>query len=269
MAGLQDESLAAIVQKHTGPRPGDAAAKAVKQRVDEAAGIAVLVDDRQVDRIRMTRQHDVARWHDRPLRIDGGDQIPRIVLRQEGLDRDVGKLRIADEKRAGAIGLPACLDFVMDAIRRERTARANLHQFRHVEQQQSNHALPVGWAFRDGITAELGRDRRDVVALRLGKILQRVQPAEPLQPIDHVLGHRPFVKRFATAFGNRLERRCQFRKPVHGADARCLAVDQIGCAAVFVAGQRLDIVLPGRMNHRRHWKTVFGEIDGRRQHVGQ
>ena len=53
---LDAEAVAAVLQHHAGIRGQDAGAEALEQRVDEAAGIAVAIDDAEIGRVLVHRQ---------------------------------------------------------------------------------------------------------------------------------------------------------------------------------------------------------------------
>ena len=117
-APLNPEAETAVVQHHAGLLRQDAAAERLEQRVDEAACVAVLVDDAQIDGVAVRRQDQLARCRQVTHRRDIGDQRPlrrEIVRAEKFLHRNVDRTRIGNERVAVAVCQPRRLDMPVSA----------------------------------------------------------------------------------------------------------------------------------------------------------
>ena len=120
MSAFQPEAEAAVLQHDAGFVRQDAAAEVLEQRVDEAAGVAILVDDAEIDGILVRGQDQLAGGWKLLHRRGIGDQgaLGREVFRAEQfLDRNIDRAWICQESITIAIGQTRGLDMPMGADR--------------------------------------------------------------------------------------------------------------------------------------------------------
>ena len=94
-----------------------------------------------------------------------------------------------------------------------------------------------------------------------GEILQRVQPADAAQRLDHVVGDLAGVERVAAVPGDRAQRLAEFRLMDHVAGHRRLAVRQQIALGVGAVLQLLELVLPVEGDARRDDIAFLGGLD--------
>lgn len=80
MATLQREALTAIVQDDAGFRRYETGAEAVEDRIDEAHGITVFIDNRDVDGVAMKRHLEIRKVGEGARQIDPGRQVAGEVF---------------------------------------------------------------------------------------------------------------------------------------------------------------------------------------------
>ena len=97
------------------------------------------------------------------------------------------------------------------------------------------------------------------------EIVQRVQPTDPTQGLDHVLGDRALVKRVTAVFRDCPQRVSKLRLPDDVADCRWFAVRQQVALGVGALLQFLELVLPVEGDARRHDVARFRGLDRRLQ----
>ena len=116
MSRLHNETLATVLQVHTAFRRQDSRTEIVKHRIDETAGIAVLVDHGDVHGAFMCRQRTFRKVCQGAVRIDLRTNGVGMLCREHGVHRNIAKRRIADIEPAVAIGKFASLDFMVHAF---------------------------------------------------------------------------------------------------------------------------------------------------------
>ena len=139
MAALDPEAEAAVLQHHARLLRQDGRAEPLEQRVDEAARVAVLVDDAEVDRVAMRRQHRLAGGRQRrssPCRRRSACAARQILRAQQLLHRHIDLRRVGNERVAVAIGEARSLDMAMIAQRAERTIGCGRQAAEHAEDHQ-------------------------------------------------------------------------------------------------------------------------------------
>ena len=116
MAGFEREAEPAIVQHHARCRRQDGAAEGLEERVDEGAGIAVPVHDREIDRVLVPGPAGRRQRGQGPVFADRAAERGGIVLREQHIQRHIGVGRVGDEGVAVAVGEPGRLDEPVHAV---------------------------------------------------------------------------------------------------------------------------------------------------------
>jgi hypothetical protein len=172
--GLDDEALAAVLQNHPAARSDQPAAEGVEQRIDEADRRALAVDDAEIDRVLVDGCPGRRQLGHGAIRPDRRAQLGGVGLGQQPVDRHLGLGRIGDEAVAVLIGQPRRLDLQMQTPGRQRLVPGEVEARQHVERDERGQPLAVGRAFVDPVTAVVGTDRGDILALGRGEVLERV-----------------------------------------------------------------------------------------------
>lgn len=122
MTGFNREALAAIVQYNARTWRHEARAETVEDRIDEAHGIAVTVDDRDIDGVAMKRHFERRQVGQRFLQVDHRREPVGQRIRQQLIDWYFRLVRIGDPGVTGGIRQACCLDLDMQPVRRLRVA---------------------------------------------------------------------------------------------------------------------------------------------------
>jgi len=115
--------------------------------------IAVLIDNRDVDRIAVQRHLEVRQVGQGMTKIDHLGQAFREVVREQFRHRHVRLGGIGNPGIACRIGKPRRLDFQMQPIRRARRM-ARVEMGENVEDEKGDDPLAVRWALMDHVIAE-------------------------------------------------------------------------------------------------------------------
>ena len=121
---------------------------------------------------------------------------------------------------------------------RQVEARQDVQHHQHGDARAVRRALP------DVVALVQGADRRGGLGGVRLKIVQRVQPADAAQGLDHVLGDGALVERVAAVLGDRAQRLAEFGLMDHVAGHRRLAVRQQIALGVDALLQLVELVLP-------------------------
>ena len=128
MAALEGEAQSSILHEHAGAFADNAAAEVLIERVDEAAGVTVAVDDRERDGVAIRDQRALAwgrQFAKRALVVDEPRESSEVIGGDEAADRRLLPARVGEEGVAVAIGEARGLDVPVEA-RRRRPARRSV-----------------------------------------------------------------------------------------------------------------------------------------------
>ena len=240
MAGRQNEALPPILEHDARFRAHKPAAVRVEKRIDEADGVALLVDDGDVDGVLVLGAGERRQILDRMRQIDLRRQFVGQAIGQEIVDRNLGMRRIAHECVARCISEARRFDLEVKVVDVERI-RLRLEARQDVQDCQSDDSLPVRRAFVDRPSTKFRRDRLHVLALCAREIIRRMQSAHALEIDDHVLGDRPAIEGGGPFAANRFQRVGKLRLTLDRAYARRFAVDQKGASRCRIAAK--DVAL--------------------------
>ena len=214
----------------------------------------------------MVRRHETRQGIKRPGRIDAATQFAGQGVRQQPVRGDVALVGVGQNGIAHRIGEPRRVDLAMQPLGRERIS-TGLETGQDVEDQQGDHALPVRRTFVHLVAAEAGFDRRYVGALGLGEILEGVQPAEPLQKVDHVGRHRALVEGVGALAADGFQRIRERRLVMHRPGRGCPAVLKEHARRLGIAAQQFLLRCPVASDARAHGIAMPGKTYGGFQHV--
>ena len=262
MPGLDPEGPAAAVQQHAGLGVEQAAAEAVEDRVDEGDGIAVAVDDAEIDGVAMLRLGPQRRAAG-ALRVDPPAQRAQHLLRQQGARVVRQVVGVADQRVAVVIGDLGRLGEQVDAVGL-RHLRRQIVAGQHAEDHQRRQPLAVRRALDHLGAVIVEPDRVDPVGdlAAGGEIVERVQPALGLEQADQRLRHRALVEGSGAMGGDVAQPGAELRLGMPVADRRDPAAGQEHGAAAGVAGQEAGILGPVPGDARRHRIALLGIEDG-------
>ena len=187
MAGLDAEAAGAVLQQDACLVGDDRRTEGMRDRVDEGADVAVLVDHGDVDGRGIHRRRDV-RQIEQPVHPDVPDVLVGEFPGENAGDVDMDLLGIADVLLAHHVGDARGLGLEMEALDAERGEFGQVEAGQDVEHHQHGDARAVRRALPDVMALVDGADRRRRFGGVAGKVLQRVQAADAAQGLDHVLG---------------------------------------------------------------------------------
>ena len=121
---------------------------------------------------------------------------------------------------------------------RQIEARQDVQHHQHGDARAVRRALP------DVVALVQGADRRGGLGGVRLEIVQRVQPADAAQGLDHVLGDGALVERVAAVLGDRAQRLAELGLMDHVAGHRRLAVRQQIALGVDALLQLVELVVP-------------------------
>ena len=111
------------------------------------------------------------------LAVDLGAQAVGIGSGEKLPHRHRDVVLVGEQVVAVAVSQPASFDLQMQALGAVRVDRAKVEAREHVQHQERGQALVVGGHLVDIVAAIGGADRRLVVALRSGEVVECVQAA--------------------------------------------------------------------------------------------
>jgi len=267
---VEHEALGAVVQHYPGARRHQAAAEVEEQGVDEAAGVTVLVDHRDVDRALVPGRGEGGQWLAPARGVDRAAQLGGMGIGEQPVERHCGKVRVGEVDVAVLVGQAAGLDLAVQALGGRRRARAGvLEAGDDAEQQESYDALAGRRALVDLEAAVGGGDRRHVAAGHPSEVLQGVQPAMLLETADDVLGDRAPVEAVAALGGDPLEGLRQLRLALPLADPWRPALGEQHPGGVGVGAQDLELAGEVDADPRRDRIAVAGIANRRAQQFGE
>ena len=174
---------------------------------------------------------------------------------------DIDVSGIADVLLAHHVGDPRRLGFEMKALDahgrefRQVEARQDVQHHQHGDAGAVRRALPDVMVFIEGA------DRQSGFGGVRGEIVQRVQPADAAQGLDHVVGDGAPVEGVAAVLGDGAQRLAELGLMDHVAGHRRLAMRQqiaLGVGALF---QLVELVLPVKGDARRDDVAFFRGLD--------
>ena len=257
---IERKADAPVVEDHARALGDDARAETEIGRVDETDGVAVLVDDGDVDRVAVHRHVDGRKIRARVREIDHPCQTVRSRAGQHMLDRHRHFRRVGEQGIARRVGKSRRLDLDVQPVGGERIA-LGLEARQDVEDHERYDALAVRRAFVDVVAAETRLDRRHILAPGDCEILQRVQTAAALQQRDHLLRDLSRVEGVASLGRDSAEGRGEFGLPVHLTDLWRAPLREKDPPCDRIGGQHLCLLLPVEMHAGRDGIAVLGELD--------
>ena len=269
MLGIEDEALAAVLQRDAGLAGDDAAAEAREQRVDERDHHAVAVDDGHVDGVGAGRLRHRAEVVAPLLAIDARGEVVDRRVGQHVLDGHVGHHRIGDEGVAHRVGETARLRHHVVALDRQRIGAERAEAVEDAQHDQRDDALVVRRHLVEVGAAVLDRDRLDVGRLLRGEVFHRVEAAEFAQLRHHVGGDLAGVEGIAALGRDGAQRLAELGELHDLADLRRAATGQQMLAGTGVPFQLVGELRPVVTDARRDDVTALGVLDRWRQHVGE
>ena len=247
MAGLDSEAAGAVLQQDASLVGNDRRAERMRDRVDERADVAVLVDHSDIDGRRIHRRRDV-RQIKQPVHPDILDVLVGEFLREDAGDIDMNLLRVADILLAHHVGDARGFRLEMEALDAERGEFRQVEAGEDVEHHQHGDPRAV---------RRFGRMR--------GEIFQRVQAADTAQGFHHVGCDLAGIERVTAVLGDGPQRLAQFGLVDHVAGHRRLAMRQEIALGVGAVLQLLELVLPVEGDTGRNDIAFLGGLDRRLQ----
>ena len=168
----------------------------------------------------------------------------RVSRRQQGVDGNLRLRHIGDERVAIAKGEAPGLDLQMQAFGRQRIEPAEIEARQDVQHDERGDALVVRRNLADVEAAIVGRDRRHIVGLVVGQILQAVQRTELPQIGDDVFGYRAAIEAVAALLADLAQRRPELRIADHFARLRRSPLRQEDAGGVGIAPEPFSIQVP-------------------------
>ena len=117
---LDAETRTAVLHRNARFRAHHAGAKREIQRIDKGADIAPFIRHRQIDRIALEVGGHMRELGGGLFRVDFVAQGRDELIRQQLIDRHMGKGRIGDKRVAHGIGQARRLNLGMESIRTNR-----------------------------------------------------------------------------------------------------------------------------------------------------
>ena len=141
-----------FLHQHAGAFGEDAAAHGLIDRVDEAAGVAVAVDDREGDGVAIRGQRALPRRRQDgkgAVVVDEPGERGEVIGCNEAADRRFAPARIGEEGVAVAVSQARGLDVPVVPHRAFRSVRGGTQRLELAEDHQRDNARAVRWALPD------------------------------------------------------------------------------------------------------------------------
>ena len=259
---VQGEELASILQAESDLAGDDLRSEPVVVALDEAAAIAVLVDDSQVNRIAMLEfgvtGGDVGRGL---LQVDSGVLFLAIRVGDQFGRGQFAEVRVGVEQ--GPVGERQFLGFdeQVDVLAGIVSHRLDVVLFEDIEHFESGDALSVGWQFPDVVASVVGRHRFDPVAVVIDEVLAREEPIVGVAEVNDPLGDLSLVERIATVFGDLRVAPGEVGVGKDLSDPGCLSAWQVGASRVGPIGQGRLAGGPAATNDLADGESVPSGLD--------
>ena len=258
MAGLQAEARATVLEGDAEFFRCDAGAEAPEDRIDQADGHTVTVNDGDVDGVFVHRFGQRFGGGHGAFGVDEGGEFRGRLFRQHVIQP---RGRVGDKAVAGVIGEFRRLGLDMGAHGAEGVHGLKVELGEDVQHQDRRRALAV-WRVLIQIGALVGAvNGGGVLAGDTGQIFHRVAAAQSLQRGDHVLGHFAFVKAFAALAGHAAQNFGLTGGAEDLADTGGLVVDEVVAAGRALQGG--GVVSPVKSHAGGDGDAGVGIVDGR------
>ena len=264
MAALEGEAQSSALHEDAGGFADNATAERIIERVDQAAGVAVPIDDRQRNRVALRDKRAVARGRQfakRPLVVNEPRQSREVVGSNEPAYRGFLLMGVGEEGVPVAVSEARGLDVPVETRRPARSVRGSAERFEFAQHHERDQTRPVGRTLPDVEPSPSQRDRLDELAhiAPVGEVLFRLHSAGRLKRRRHVGRDRPSVEGVRTALGDGAQRRGEPNLDEPVAFARRSAAGQE--EPVSGPAQPVFLHRPVPRHARVHRKAFLGAAD--------
>ena len=179
----------------------DAGAEPVVVAVDEAAGVPLLVDHGEINRVRCRTRRARNRVDRRARRVDERAPSGGVGGIEQRLDRHVGEGRIGDIASGVSEGKPHRLDQQMERLGRARFPTLQRESCGDLKRHQRRQTLPGRGTLVDPVIPVAGADRRLEGRAVRGEVAGRQHAAELVHDCANRLGDATGVEALGSASG--------------------------------------------------------------------
>ena len=264
---VEGEQAAPVLEREAEVARDVARAEPVEVALDQADGVAVLVDHRHVDRVRRLR----VAGRGPVVGMGGVDQLAPargVRLRDQLGDGDPGEIGVGVVFGPVLVGELLGLDHQVERLGRLRPHRLEVVRLQEVEDLQDRDPLAVGRQFPDVVAPIIRRDGLDPGAGVVLEVLAVKQAADRLRVVDDRVGHLALVEGVAAVADDRPERPGQPGVAEDLADLRGLAAGRKHAAEVGTFASPARRPLPGGGDDLADGEAVLGVGDRRGEQVG-
>lgn len=237
--------------------------------VDERAGVALGVDGHQLHGVRAGEGHAVPKIGSGALGVDLPAPLAGVALGQQLLDGDLAEVGITHPATGVREGETHALDQQVQPVRSQRLGLGRVEAPEQAEGQQRSEPLTVRRTLPHPVSAVAGGDGLHPVGAVGGEVALGEDAAVlPDHGGDRRRDLAP-VERVGAALGHPAQGARQGRIAEQLARPGGAAVDQQLATATVRSQLAIDRGPPQARGHGGDREALLGQLDGRRQHLGQ